>query len=433
MSVIHQEQLPNGLWLIAEPHDTAQSLSMTMLIPAGVATEPQGMQGASALLEEVMARGAGGLDARAHCDALDQLGVQRGTNVETHHIRLSATMIAEKIDRALPLLMNMVTDPALEDEALAPSRDLALQSIRSLKDEPQQKVMLDLRERFHPAPLGRSPYGSEEGVGAVTAEALREFWGATCVPGGAGGTGGTGGTGGSVLSFSGKFDWPKLRGVVVEQLSGWRGAREEVRPSGDGPKGYHHSHADTTQVHIALAYKAVPEPDACSVLQRAAVAALSGGMSGRLFTEVREKRGLCYSVYATYAAGRERGGVFGYAGTTTARAQETLEVMVGELVRLSKGVDESEFQRAMVGMKSGLVMQGESTGARASSIATDQFILGRPRGLDELADRVDSVTHEALNEFLSENPPGEMTITTIGPEALEVGGSREAGNLESRK
>ena len=356
-----------------------------------------------------MARGAGGLDARAHCDALDQLGVQRGTNVETHHIRLSATMIAEKIDRAFPLLMNMVTAPALEDEALAPSRDLALQAIQSLKDEPQQKVMLDLRERFHPAPLGRSPYGSEEGVGAVTAEALRGFWGATCVPGG------------SVLSFAGKFDWPKLRELVVEQLSGWEGARDEVRPRGEGPKGYHHSHADTTQVHIALAYKAVPEPDACSVLQRAAVAALSGGMSGRLFTEVREKRGLCYSVYATYAAGRERGAVFGYAGTTTARAQETLDVMVGELVRLSKGIDASEFQRAMVGMKSGLVMQGESTGARASSIATDQFVLGRPRGLDELSKRVDSVTHEALNVFLSENPPGEMTITTIGPEALEVG------------
>lgn len=408
MSGIYQEQLPNGLWLIAEPHETAQSLSMTMLVPAGVATEPQGQQGASALLEEMMARGAGGLSAREHCDALDQLGVQRGTNVETQHIRLSATMIAEKIDQALPLLMNMVTAPTLDDAALLPSRDLALQAIQSLSDEPQQKVMLDLRSRFHPAPLGRSPYGCEAGVNAVTIEALREFWQATCVPKG------------SVLSFSGKFDWPKLRDLVSGHLSGWSGAREEVKPTTDGAGGYHHSHADTSQVHIALAYQAPPEPDANSVLQRAAVAALSGGMSGRLFTEVREKRGLCYSVYATYAASRERGGVFGYAGTTTPRAQETLDVMVGELVRLSKGIDESEFQRAMVGMKSNLVMQGESTGARASSIATDQFVLGKPRTLDELAKRVDSVTHEALNQYLADNPPGAMTITTIGPEALKT-------------
>ena len=143
-------------------------------------------------------------------------------------------------------------------------------------------------------------------------------------------------------------------------------------------------------------------------------------MAGRLFAEVREKRGLCYSVYATYAAGRERGAVFGYAGTTPPRAQQTLDVMVGELRRLSDGVDESEFQRAIVGMKSRLVMQGESTGARAGSLATDQYVLGRPRGLDELATRVDGVTHEALNAFLREHPPGEMTVTTIGPDPLKT-------------
>jgi len=408
MSSIYQEKLPNGLWLVAEPHGTAQSLSMTMLIPAGVANEPNGQQGASALLEEMMARGAGGLSAREHCDALDQLGVQRGTNVETHHVRLSATMIAEKIDRALPLLTDMVTAPMLDDAALVPGRDLVLQAIQSLEDEPQQKVMLDLRERFHPAPLGRSPYGDIAGVNAVTADTLRAFWKSTCVPGG------------TVLGFSGKFDWPKLRDLVAEQLAGWSGTRDEVKPTGASVGGYHHSHADTQQVHIALAYKAPPEPDTNSVLQRAAVAVLSGGMSGRLFTEVREKRGLCYSVYATYAASRERGAVFGYAGTTTPRAQETLDVMVGELIRLSKGINESEFQRAMVGMKSNLVMQGESTGARASSITTDQFILGKPRTLDESAKRVDSVTLEGLNDYLAANPPGDMTITTIGPEALKT-------------
>jgi predicted Zn-dependent peptidase len=406
MSRIHQEQLPNGLWLVAEPNDAAGSLSMTMLTPAGVAAEPQGMQGAAALLEEMMARGAGGLDTRAHCDALDQLGVQRGTGVETHHIRLSATMIADKLPKALPLLLDMVTDPALEDAALKPSRDLALQSIQSLDDEPQQKVMLDLRHRFYPAPLGRSPYGSEQDIRAMSADALRDFWRASCVPNG------------SILGFAGKLDWPELRDRVAAHLSRWEGGRDGVQPSGQGPRGYHHTQADTSQVHIALAYDAVPEPDGNSLLQRAAVAALSGGMSGRLFTEVREKRGLCYSVYATYAAGRDRGAVFGYAGTTTPRAQETLDVMAGELRRLSQGIDGSEFQRAVVGMKSRLVMQGESTGARAGALATDQYILGRPRSLDELADRVDAVTPDALNRFLKDNPPGDMTITTIGPEPL---------------
>ncbi len=408
MSLIHQEQLPNGLWLVAEPNDSAQSLSMTMLTPAGVATEPAGQQGAAALLDEMLARGAGGLSAREHCDALDQLGVQRGSGVETHHIRLSATMIADKLAEALPLLLNMIKAPALEDTALEPSRDLALQTIQSLDDEPQQKVMLDLRDAFFPPPLGRSPYGNKDDIQTLTADDLRKFWRASCVPGG------------TILGFAGKLDWPHLRDLVGEHLGGWSGARDQTQPNGQAPRGYRHSRAQTSQVHIAAAYDAVPEPDDDSILQRIAVAALSGGMSGRLFTEVREKRGLCYSVYATYAANRQRGAVFAYAGTTTPRAQETLDVMAGELRRLAQGVDESEFTRAVVGMKSRLVMQGESTGARAGAIATDQFNLDRPRGLDELTDRVDAVTLDRLNRFLSDHPPADMTITTIGPEPLEV-------------
>ncbi len=408
MTQIYQEQLPNGLWLVAEPSSSAQSLSMTLLTPAGVASEPQGKQGASALLEEMITRGAGGLDARAHSEALDQLGVQRGTHVETRHLRLSATMIGDKFDQAMPLLMNMVTCPALSDEALEPSRDLALQAIQSLDDEPQQQVMLNLRGRHHPAPLGRSPYGDIEGLKAISAEDLRGFWRDTCVPEG------------SVLGFAGKLDWPRLRDRVAEQVEGWQGRHEEVEPTDVGPRGYGHDEAQTQQVHIALAYDSIPEPDERSILQRAAVAALSGGMSGRLFTEVREKRGLCYSVYATYAAGKDRGAVFGYAGTTTPRAQETLDVMAGELRRLSEGIDQSEFDRAMVGMKSNLVMQGESTGARAGAIAVDQHVLGRPRTLDELTERVDGVTLEALNGYLRDNPPGAFTVTTIGPEALKT-------------
>jgi predicted Zn-dependent peptidase len=408
MTQIFHERLPNGLWLIAEPSDTAQSLSMTMLVPAGVACEPQGMQGASALLEEMMTRGAGGMDARAHSEALDQLGVQRGTNVETRHIRLTATMIADKLEQALPLLLNMVTAPAMLDESLVPSRDLALQAIKSLDDEPQHKVMLALRERHQPPPLGRSPYGSEADVRGITADNLRSFWRSTCVPDG------------SILGFAGKLDWPTLRGLVAGHLSGWQGKHVETQPTGAGPRGYGHAEADTSQVHIALAYDAIPEPDERSILQRAAVAALSGGMSGRLFTEVREKRGLCYSVYATYAAGRDRGAVFGYAGTTTPRAQETLDVMAGELRRLSEGIDQSEFDRAIVGMKSNLVMSGESTSARAGAIAVDQYVLGRPRSLDELAQRVDAVTLDTLNGYLRDCPPGDFTLTTIGPEALKT-------------
>ncbi len=142
-------------------------------------------------------------------------------------------------------------------------------------------------------------------------------------------------------------------------------------------------------------------------------------MGSRLFTEVREKRGLCYAVYAGYVGQRDYGAVLSYAGTTTpTRAQDTLDVLRGEHERMREGVEDDEFDRAVIGMKSRLVMQGESTAARARAVVTDQFIYGRPRSLDEQTKEIDGVTEEALRRYAAEHPPGPMTIVTIGPKAL---------------
>lgn len=408
MSEIYQHELPNGLVLLGERHPSAQSLAMTMLLPASVAAEPDDRQGLATVFSEMICRGAGDLDAKAHSDALDQLGVQRSTNAGINRFRLGATMIGTKLADALPLLTDMVRRPMLAEKSLEPSRDLALQALDALEDEPQEKVFIELRQRHYPQPFGRSPMGRREHLEAVTIDDVRAYWRRTFVPRG------------SVISFAGRFDWNRLKGMVEERLGDWQGHVPDPIDAAAPPRGYVNQQADTTQVHIGVAYDALPETDERSILQRAAVAVLSGGMSGRLFTEVREKRGLCYAVYAAYSGQRDHGAVLAYAGTTAPRAQETFDVLTGELRRLSEGVDQSEFDRAIVGMKSRFVMQGESTGARAAAIAADQFILGRPRTLDELAQRVDGITLDKLNGFIRTHPPGPMTVVTVGPGELNV-------------
>ncbi|MCG8510119.1 MAG: insulinase family protein, partial [Rhodospirillales bacterium] len=339
---------------------------------------------------------------------LDQLGVQRSTSVETQHIRLSATMIGSKAGEALPLLLAMATAPNLDTASLEPSRDLCMQSIDALADEPQQRVMLQLKERFRPQPLGRSPLGVREHLHAATLDHVQQHWQSAFVPDGA------------ILAFAGHFDLDALCAQVAELTTNWQGQSDEVPAAQPGARGYVHEKADTSQVHIGLAYEALPEPEPNAMHQKAAVAVLSGGMSGRLFTEVREKRGLCYAVYASYAGWRSEGAVMGYAGTTTPRAQETLDVFRTELNRLAQGIDQSEFDRAIVGMKSRLVMQGESTSARAAAIAMDQHLLDHPRTLDELTEKVDKITFDSLDTFVRDHPPSDMTIVTIGPEALKA-------------
>ncbi|MCC7204378.1 MAG: insulinase family protein [Phycisphaeraceae bacterium] len=412
MSEIFRHCLANGLWLLAEPVEGAASLAMSLLTPSGVAYEPAGQQGAAALLAEMVCRGTIDRDARAHSEALDQLGVQRGTAVETRYLHLGATMIGQMAAQAMPLLLDMIRRPRLDPVQLEPSRELAVSAIDSLEDEPEERMFVRLRGRHIPAPFGRSLLGEREDLLQIDAGSLRRFWERTASPAG------------SVLAFAGKFDWPALRDQVEALLGDWSGEPLAAATPMPAQRGYLHDPADSQQVHIGLAYDAPPEVDPASVMQRVAVAALSGGMSGRLFTEVREKRGLCYAVFARYAGDRERGLVLAYAGTSPPRAQETLDVLVEQLRGVSDGISQEEFDRAVVGMKSNLVMQGESTSARAHAIAGDQAELGRPRTLDEQRVEIEAVSLEGLNEYLRTHVPGAgegaMTIVTTGPAALNV-------------
>ncbi|MFW5653342.1 MAG: hypothetical protein ACOC0P_04790, partial [Planctomycetota bacterium] len=126
-------------------------------------------------------------------------------------------------------------------------------------------------------------------------------------------------------------------------------------------------------------------------------------------------------------AGRDRGRVMGYVGTTPDRAQESLDVMIQELDRIAEGIDEHEFQRAVIGMKSRLVMQGESTSSRAASIAADAFVYGRPRTLIERAEEVDRVTLDAVNAYLRSRPQPQYTVVSLGPKQLEMPQGRTTG------
>jgi predicted Zn-dependent peptidase len=407
MNQIQTHRYDNGLVLVAEKIESAQSLAMAMLLPAGTAQEPDDQIGVATLLSDMMFRGSETMSSREHSDAMDDLGLDRSTSVDSLFLRLNATMIHNKLDDALPLLFDMVLKPALTEENLEPARDLAIQGLEALEDEPQQKTFIALRQRHYRYPMNRCTFGEIEAIENMTVEQVQTFKDKTFVPGG------------TILSFAGQFDFEHLKAKVGELLGDWQGSCEEVSLSGEPKRGYEHLKAESQQVHIGMAYDAVDETDEeAAMLQRAAIAVLSGGMSGRLFTEVREKRGLCYAVYGTYASNKLMGVVLGYAGTTPQRAQETLDVMRGEFVRLSEGIEQSEFDRAMVGMKTRLVMQGESTRARASAIAMDQHTFGSPRTLDQLIAQVDAVTLDQLNEYVKANVPGAMTIITIGPDAL---------------
>lgn len=409
MTHLSTRTLDCGLPLVVESIPGVRSVGLTWLIPAGSAADPDDRQGLSTLWSELIFRGAGDLDSRGHADAMDRLGVSRSAEVGTFYLRLGATLIGDKLLDALPLIVDMVRRPRLEGASIDPARDLALQAIESLGDDPNERAVIATRARHHPSPINRSGLGTTEGIGAITIGDVVDGWKGRARPGR------------SILGVAGAVDPDQVAARLDALLAGWEGTTPEPDRSGPPPRGYAHETDATNQVQIVLMHDAPPEPHADSLLEKVVLSVLSGGMAGRLFSEVREKRGLCYSVSAGYGADRDYGSVTAYVGTTPERAQQSLDVLAGELVRIDDiagAVDKAEFDRAVLGMKSRLIFSGESTAARSSAIASDQHRLGRPRSLRELAEAIDGVTLDQVNAYLRRRSMGRVTIGTLGPSPL---------------
>lgn len=395
-----------------------RSAGITWLLPAGSATEPESRQGLGAMWSELLLRGAGDFDSRGQADAFDALGVSRSADVSTFHMRLSFTLLGGRVPAALPMIADMVLAPRMEEASVEPTRDLCMQALESLADDPQERAVLSLRARHADPPLNRSGMGTEEGLAAISREDLLDGWRLRAAPGG------------SIISIAGDIQAAGGAKAVAERLdqilTEWKGAAPVVALGRSSTRGtYHHIADKSSQVQVVLMHDAPAETNPDARLERVVSSVLSGGMAARLFTEVREKRGLCYSVSQSYAAERDYGRCLAYVGTTPERAQESLSVLLAELRRINTPdgrVTREEFDRAMIGIRSGIIFSGESTGARAASLAGDQYRLGRPRSLGEILARYESITLDEVNAYLSRRTLGPVTIVTLGQGELKAEG-----------
>ncbi len=405
-----QHTFPNGLTLLAEHMPGMQSVAMTFLVPAGSSTDPVDRSGSATVLSDLVLRGAGQRDSRQLTDHLDTLGLQRSSSVGTFHTRFGCAGVGPKVLEGLEVFADIVRRPHLPETGFDSARDLALQALDGVDDEPRQKLMIKLREWHLPSPFGRNSMGTTDDLEKLTIELVRADHARRYH------------ARESILSLAGNIDFDDIRRRIEKLFGDWEGIAPpaiEVMP----PPGHvHHENQQSEQTHIGIAWPSVQETDPDYYAVRMATEVLSGGMSGRLFTEVREKRGLCYSVWAGYSSLKGRGSIMGYAGTSNDRAQATFDCFLGELHRLADGVTVAELDRAKIGIKASTIMQGESTSARAGAIAHDYFMRGRIRTLEEIKSAIDSVTVDQVNAYLKAHEAGPFTIVTVGPKPLQLPG-----------
>lgn len=402
--MIQTHTLDCGLTVLLEPVDSVASCSIHWLVPSGTAYENADRTGVSTVLAELLLRGAGSRDSRQLSEDMDRIGLERNCGVSESHVWLVGTVLGQHLETSLELFSDVIQSPNLPQNAISACQSLALQAIESLEDDAQQEVMLHVRRRHHPEPFNRTGYGYLDVIQTVTEQELQDAWRSGFVPRG------------SILGLAGKFDADIVLQTLETRFKDWSGTREEPVRSDKREGGRGHVERDSSQVHIGMAWEGPPAGHQNSAFERLATRILGGSTSGRLFTEVRQRRSLCYSVNAGYRARKGEGVISLYAGTTPERASETLEVCEQEIDRLHEGVDANELTRAKVGLRGSTVFGGERMPARAASLVGDYYAIGKARTMEDRLAEIEEVDCKSLNTYLSSFSPRPRTIVSVGSE-----------------
>ncbi len=403
--------LDNGLTILGEAMPGVESVAVAFHAPAGGILDPPGRCGLATLAGEMCLRGAGDRTSRGIVEALEGAGVQWGHAVSNTHTSFTGAMVARQFPTVLPVYADILRRPTLPADEFEAAREMVLQNLAGIEDDPTHRTLAALRLLHLPAPWGQPTEGITADLEAATIEDVRSFVAERLRPAG------------TIVAVAGRIDPDDVIRQIEAAFGDWQG------PIGaavaEGPRGPHRQHVphDSQQTHIALAWSLPPYRADDSAIAGAAVAILGGGTSSRLFTEVRERRGLCYGVSAGYQTQRDFAAGICHAGTTAARAQETLDVILAEIDRLPGSIEADELERVKARVTSGLVMQQESTAARVGSLARQWYHLDRLRPIDEELARYDRLDVAMIEAWLAARPPLDLTLVSLGPDPLEVPGA----------
>jgi predicted Zn-dependent peptidase len=398
-------RLPSGLRVVTDAMPHLQTASLGVWVEAGSRDELPDEHGISHLLEHMAFKGTSRRTARQIAEEIEAVGGDLNAATGVEATAYYARMLKADVPLALDVLSDILSDPSFDPEELQREQNVIVQEIGASEDTPDDLVFERLQETAFPAqPIGRSILGKRETVRGFDRKRLAVYLKRNYrAPD-------------MLVVAAGAVDHRAVVGEVEERFASFVGPASPAPESAKFVGGSHIETRDLEQVHVALAMQGLAQRDPELFSLQIFSSALGGGMSSRLFQEVREIRGLCYSIYAFHAPYSDTG-MFGlYAGTDAADVPELMRVVVGEIENAALTITEAEVSRAKVQMKASLLMALESSGARAEQIARQMFAWDRPVPLEELVARIEAVTVEsarAAGRALIER--GRPAISVLGP------------------
>ena len=398
--------LPNGLTVATDPIPEFGTAAVSVTFGAGSRSEGEAEHGLAHLLEHMAFKGTTRRSALQIAEEIEEVGGDLNAATSVEQTAYDARVLAGDVPLALDILADIVIDPLFDADELKREKGVILQEIGSVDDTPDELVYdLALETAFSAQPLGRPILGTPDTVRALDRSALVGFRGRNYC-GNAG-----------VVTASGAVRHAEVVALAEEHFADLR-PKAESAASGAArwTGGERRELRDLEQAHLVLACPGLSMIDDDAYALQVFAHILGGGMSSRLFQEVREKRGLCYSVYAFHWA-FEDSGVFGIAAATGEdEVAELVPVVLDELRRATETITEEEVTRVRNQIRAGLLMSLESPSARAGQLARQQILWGRTIPLQETVDRINRITADRVkhvaNQIFATN---EVSLAGIGP------------------
>ncbi len=404
---IRREVLPNGLTVITEAMAQVRSISVGIWIKTGSRREAPELNGISHFIEHMLFKGTTSRSAEQIARSVDSIGGHLDAFTAKECVCFNTKVLDEHLPIAFDVLTDLLLNPRFDEADIVRERGVVLEELKMDEDNPDYLVHELFTQNFwKDHALGKPILGTRETVKHLEQKVLRDYFRRCYVPNN------------MIISAAGNLEHQRVVDLVHEAYAGLKAHPDDH----DDPKPAPHSRITLRnkktleQVHMCLGVPSYPLSDerryACYLLNTL----LGGGMSSRLFQNIRERQGLAYAVFSELNPYRDTGCLSVYAGTSTESASKVVELIVGEFSDLKANlVPDEELRRAKDHLKGSLMLSLESTTSRMSNLARQEMYFGKFFSLDEIVTRIERVTREELQEIAIEFfAPQQIAVTVLG-------------------
>jgi predicted Zn-dependent peptidase len=408
MSEVRKDVLPNGLTILTEAMPAIRSVSMGIWVRTGSRQESEEENGISHFIEHMVFKGTKNRSAEQIAREADSIGGHLDAFTAKECTSFSVKALDEHVPRAFDILSDLFINPLFQPEDIPKESKVIQEEIKMVEDTPDDLVHeMFTQSYWRGQALGRPILGTRRTVGSFNRERLCDYFQRHYTPNS------------TLLAAAGNVEHARFVDLVAKSFGNlpWGPAADDGPPPTPHPSIRHRHKKELEQVHLCVGAPSYPLPHekrfACYILNTV----LGGGMSSRLFQNIREKRGLAYAVFSGLSSFRDAGCMSVYAGTALENARQVLGLILDEFRQLkSEAISDQELQHAKDYLKGNLLLSLETTGSRMSNVARQEMYFGRYISLDETSQRVDEVTSaevlEVAREFFQTD---RLAVTFLGP------------------